>query len=296
MARLEFLSTNAEGESEWDISWLRDATPVERGFTAVLRVKNEAQSLPWVLPSLFEAVDHVIIVDNGSDDGTPEIARRLAIEHQVSDALDLFSYPFDVARCGAENLATHPRSLHSLTYFYNWCFSSVATDYAVKWDGDMVLSQRGVQVIRDLSWRLRGTDRVVISFPRSPVYIESEQVAYLDTSLAHAEPWICPNVDDFYYEKGFDWEIAHVPAEAKTRVLSNNVCFELKWLGSDEFAHWTDNDFAPNLGRKRREYEVFTRLERGDQADGVVRVEMAEGDAHVITTIRREYERLLSES
>ncbi len=292
MARLDFLSANVEGDESWNIDWVRNDRPVERGFTAVLRVKNESQSLPWVLPSLFEAVDHVIVVDNGSDDGTPEIAADTAAAHDVSERLDVFAYPFGVARCGAEHLAAHPSSLHSLTYFYNWCFSHVGTDYAVKWDGDMVLTERGVQVIRDLAWRLRGTDRLVISFPRSPVYVESEKVAYLDTSLAHAEPWVWPNVADFYYEKGFDWEIPHVPAGASTRVLSNNVCFELKWLGSDEFAHWTDTNFAPNLGRKRREYAVFTALERGEVPESVVKVEIAEGDDHVIETLRRDYERL----
>ena len=45
------------------------------GTTAVLRVKNEAPSLPWVLPPLLRACDHVLLVDNGSDDGTAEVAR-----------------------------------------------------------------------------------------------------------------------------------------------------------------------------------------------------------------------------
>ena len=44
----------------------------------MFRVKNEARNLPWVLPRMFEAVQHVVLVDNGSDDGTPEVARQIA--------------------------------------------------------------------------------------------------------------------------------------------------------------------------------------------------------------------------
>ena len=55
-----------------------DFRALEPGLTSVLRVKNEARSLPWVLPPLFRAVQQVVVVDNQSDDGTPEVARAVA--------------------------------------------------------------------------------------------------------------------------------------------------------------------------------------------------------------------------
>ena len=60
----------------------------------MFRVKNEARNLPWVLPPMFEAVQHVVLVDNGSDDGTPEVAREVAERVGAADRFTSTSYPF----------------------------------------------------------------------------------------------------------------------------------------------------------------------------------------------------------
>src|SRR5699024_8441636 len=44
--------SNREGHREYDIHW-HDPEPTPNAFTSVIRVKNESQSLPWVLPGLF---------------------------------------------------------------------------------------------------------------------------------------------------------------------------------------------------------------------------------------------------
>ena len=69
--------TNLEGHTEFDIVWpWTRPGGLRPGATAVLRVKDEARSLPFVLPPLLRACDHVLVVDNGSTDGTPEVDRR----------------------------------------------------------------------------------------------------------------------------------------------------------------------------------------------------------------------------
>ena len=74
----------------------------------MLRVKNEARSLPWVLPPLLRATQGVVLVDNQSDDGTPDVATQVAREHGFEDKMRGSSYPFDVSRCGPEHLGTPP--------------------------------------------------------------------------------------------------------------------------------------------------------------------------------------------
>ncbi len=85
---------------------------LEPGLTSVLRVKNEARSLPWVLPPLFRAVQHVVVVDNQSDDGTPEVARAVADQAGAGDRLIVTGVP--VQRQPVRRRAPrHPRGLRA---------------------------------------------------------------------------------------------------------------------------------------------------------------------------------------
>ncbi|MEG3614540.1 hypothetical protein [Isoptericola haloaureus] len=274
-----------EGHSDYDVRWAWESGPLEEGMTAVLRVKDEAQSLPFVLPPLFEATQRVVVVDNQSTDGTPEVARTTAERCGAADRLFVTEYPFAVSRAGSEHLATPPRSVHSLTHFYNWSFSHVTTRYSMKWDGDMVLTREGAATIADLSWQLRSVEAVV-AMPRHSLYVEDDRVAYLDLGLVNAEPWIYPMGSKYQFTKAFEWEWRAVSRDAHRIRLPEGLCVELKHLDSDEFAHWTaPEDFANSsrTARKRHEWNLFHALREGrwQELDVVERIEAPEG-THVI--------------
>jgi glycosyltransferase involved in cell wall biosynthesis len=280
---------NRERLEEYAIRWNWVTEPSSSGFTAVLRVKNEARSLPWVLPGILRSVERVVLVDNKSTDDTAEVARRVARQEGLEERLQILSYPFEVSRCGPEHLSTYPDSVHSLTYFYNWSFSHVRTRYALKWDGDMVLTPEGEQVLRELSWQLEGVDGA-IAMPRAPVYVENERVAYLDTFPGKAEPWGWRNSPAYTFKKAFDWELRlPEPGDPVVR-LPDFVCLELKWLEAEEFAHWSHTDFKATINaRKRREWELFHALREGrSPPEGVLRVESPAG-MHVIEHLRDIY-------
>jgi glycosyltransferase involved in cell wall biosynthesis len=288
-ARSQAEFTNREGLSEYAVRWNWAEDSSASGFTSVLRVKDEARSLPWVLPGVLRSVEHTIVVDNGSTDGTPEVAQGVAEQLGLAERLEVLSYPFAISRCGPEHLWTYPDSVHSLTYFYNWSFSHVRTRYALKWDGDMVLTPEGERVLRDLAWQLEGID-AAITMRRDPVYVESERVAYVDAAVGKAEPWGWRNTPEHTFSKAFDWELMLPrPGDLVTK-LPNFVCFELKWLDADEFGHWSHTDFKVEINdRKRREWDLFHALREGASLpEGVVRVESPEG-LHVIEHLRLTY-------
>ena len=71
--------SNLEGHTEYDVTWpWTRPGGLRPGATAVLRVKDEAASLPFVLPPLLRACDHVLVVDNQSGDGSPEVVAEAA--------------------------------------------------------------------------------------------------------------------------------------------------------------------------------------------------------------------------
>ena len=275
--------TNLEGYSEYKVRWGWAEAPQKPGFTAVVRVKNEARSLPWVLPPLFRAVHDVVVIDNGSADGTPAVASKVADELGVSERLQLLEYPFDVARCGDEHLGVPPESVHSLAYFYNWSFSHVRTAYALKWDGDMVLTDVAVQALRDLAWQLEGA-RVVVKMPRFPLYVADEKRAFLDTGVINCEAWAWPNRPGYKFVKAMEWELPLWPEPIRNVILPTWSAIELKHLDAEEFAHWspTNFDVSQRTRRKRRELEVFGVLAAGGQPPAGVVAMTSPDERHVI--------------
>ncbi len=282
---------NLEGYADFDIVWPWDREAGQRpGTTAVLRVKNEAPSLPFVLPPLLRACDQVLVVDNGSTDGTAGVARQTADLLGGGDRLTVLDYPFAVARAGAEHLAQHERSVHSLSYFYNWCFSQVTTHYSWKWDGDMVLTTEGEVSIAALGWQVGNVDAIV-RVPRHGLYLVDSRRGYLDLGLRNAEEWGFPMTPEFIYSKAFEWEIRTTPTHARSIGLPHGLCVELKYLDGDEFAHWTDPEsFATSYRnkRKRREWEVFNALKSGVVPEGVVALEAPAG-SHIVDYVTQEW-------
>ena len=279
--------TNLEDQADFNVHWAWAEGSLEPGFTAVVRAKNEARTLPWTLPPLLRAAERVVLVDNGSTDGTADIALATAAEQGAEDRLEVHDYPFSIARCGEEHLATPAASVHSLVHFYNWSFSHVRTQYALKWDADMVLTETGVHALRDLAWQLEASEAVV-KIPRYPLYVADERRAFLDLGLANCEPWAWPNRPGYSFVKAMEWEQPLLPPNVPRIVLPDWSCIELKHLDADEFGHWSDTQFdqTARTQRKLREWEMFHALADGGKPSGeLLGVEAPEG-RHVIEYVR----------
>ncbi|WP_241901527.1 glycosyltransferase family 2 protein [Nocardioides houyundeii] len=286
-----------EGLPEYDVTWPWRAPDggsrrLAPGLTCVFRVRDEARNLPWVLPPVLDAVQHVIVVDNGSTDGTAEVAREIAESRGAGDRLTSLSYPHRVSRAGGEHLATPATSVHSLTHFYNWSFSHVRTAYSMKWDGDMVLTPEGSAILRDLSWQLEAASAIV-AMPRHPLTVVDESTGWLDLSLRFLEPWIYPTGPETTFVKAFDWELREQPAGAERIVLPQGLVVEVKWLDADEFAHWRTEgvDFTTTrLYRKLREFEVDQAIREGRAAElgGLTKVTAPPG-VHIIDHVTRTW-------
>jgi len=108
-----------------------------RGISAIARVKDEEEWIEPCLRSVSDAVDEVIVVDNGSTDRTPEILARVA--DALAPKVRLFSRP------GLDHVDLSNFALAQATY--RW---------VLKWDGDFVARTTGPCAIAGLRERILG--------------------------------------------------------------------------------------------------------------------------------------------
>lgn len=115
-------------------------TPPKR-LSAMLRLKNEEEFLEAAIASVIDLVDELVVVDNQSDDATPQIIADFV--HRHPDKVRALVYPHRIARYGEENrrlaqTRAGRRSPALLANYYNWCAAQCSEPYILKWDGDTV--------------------------------------------------------------------------------------------------------------------------------------------------------------
>jgi glycosyltransferase involved in cell wall biosynthesis len=130
------------------------ALPAEKTVTAMMRVKNEAEFLEAAVLSVAQSVDEIVIVDNASSDDTPRIIERMVASLPHVRA---YYYPYAVGRVGAENAALVHGSSHRagglrrLSEFYNFSLAQCASNWVLKWDGDMIATDALIEGLAQ--WR-----------------------------------------------------------------------------------------------------------------------------------------------
>jgi len=109
------------------------------GVSVLMRVKNEAEWIKPSIQSIKNLADEILIVDNGSTDGTYEILQQMAAAER--DLIRLWLRP-DLDLCTLSNFAlSHAR--------FRWVF---------RWDGDMVAHTTGKHTIFNLRDRILSLD------------------------------------------------------------------------------------------------------------------------------------------
>jgi glycosyltransferase involved in cell wall biosynthesis len=252
--------TNSEGLADYD--FVLRAKTWRHGVSAMLRVKNEARKILSCLSSLIGAVDEVVVIDNASTDATVDLVRTFKHERDARNKVSLLSYPFTIARCGAEHRNTPADSVRSLVYYYNWCLSKCRCSYVFKIDADMVLLPEGVQKISALFNQLSPLVPTVVAPAVQTMYRAPDGRWFLANDEINCEPRIFPNTSAIRYHKGRHWEELRCGIPARRMNWNEVLIYELKDTSEDEFAHWTDTDFP--TARKQKEWRNFNLVKSGD--------------------------------
>ncbi len=241
----------------------REIATGARRISALVRARNEEEFLYPAVKSIVHLVDEVLIVDNGSEDATPQVARRLADEHP--GVVRVIEYPHRIARQGSEQRdAIEGRGdLRPMHDYLNWMLDECAHPFVLKWDADMVALPA---LERELT-RWRESEKIVLAIYGSNVHPERRHLAAarvtdaaeLEAKLEvpglpewatrltydSVEPRLFPDWEA-RFDGSWGWVEAHVSPfffgtqRRRTRLQPDESCFlHMKFCKADPYGYYT---------------------------------------------------------
>jgi glycosyltransferase involved in cell wall biosynthesis len=175
------------------------------GISFMVRVRNEENTLEESIRSLFGlTIPHeIIIILHLCTDKSEEIAERLSKEN---NNIKIHKYTNEISRAGYELLATDSDSIHSITYYYNWCLALTNCHWVFKWDGDFISTTSLIDFLNDRTW-------------------EEENIKYFincnNTTHQNKEPYLMCGL--MHYIKYYFWEMGYFKIDNKGIYLDITV-------------------------------------------------------------------------
>ena len=255
--------SNREGLTSYDFSISRSQE--QPGVSAMVRVRNEETKIFHCLMSILPVFDEIVLVDNGSDDQTVDIIRRLADSHDTHGKIRLLSYPHRLARFGPEHDGTPEDSIRSAVYYTNWSLSHCRYRYVCKWDGDMVMNRSVREQFRDFLERIQTERKKGWVLAGQTVYRDSHNDFYLSKGEINREIEIFPVDFRCRFVKARHWERLNRPFYLRKGHFDPVCFYELKFTDEDEFSHWSSRDWPSR--RKQREWENYRMVQDGQLSE-----------------------------
>ncbi len=250
---------NREGHARFDFRL--PATSVHPGVSAMVRARNEASKIGACLQSILPLFDEIIVVDNGSEDGTADLVRALQRDEPRGNRIVLRQYPFRLARFGPEHRQVAADSIHSAVYFSNWALAQCSRRFVCKWDADMVAVREtraefgafleAVQRGYPKGWSLAG----------QTIYRDANGDYLLAIGEVNREVELVPAGRGCRFVKKPHWEHLARPPWVRRGDFIPVAFYELKFVLESEFGHWSTTEWPSP--RKRREWHNFESIRNG---------------------------------
>jgi glycosyltransferase involved in cell wall biosynthesis len=214
------------------------------GFSFLIRVKNEKQTIEKCVIDIVDIADEIIVVDNNSTDGTKELLKELEKKyHNVF----MYEYNIDVPRAGKEHIDNYKfsdkRKYNTLKNYYNWTLSKATYKKVIKWDGDFYCIKENLiemlQVVRekmncDLSVFFSG---ITMFFNNNKKFLKKNNLynEYRLFSKEYGFMWqdSFVNVDENICETS--WDYIKIKNKENLFIYTKPIYFEIKITSKNEF-------------------------------------------------------------
>lgn len=224
------------------------------GLSAMLRVKDEAEYLPFALRSIYPWVDEVVIAVQGKQsDHTWDIAEAWGELDKVS----VYHFPHESFPNGPGH-DKQPPGIHERSYFYNWTLAKVTRTHAMKWDGDMV-------AMDDCGDRIHAAmkDNDYVRFAGVDLASTSPYRVSASHPVANIETRVFP-VRRCHYVTGSHCEVltGH-PRRVEQATIEDPVYLHFKWVKLNGVTTawpdgWEDLDHFCRLTERAKPGRVYT--------------------------------------
>ena len=251
-------------ENNPDYFYFRDSFKPKKGISAMLRVKNEEKNIKNVLLGIVKVFDEIILVDNNSLDNTLlKVQELIDNNEEFRKKIKVYNYPFDIAKCGTENFNTHPSSLNSLCYFYNYSLSKCNFRHVMKWDGDMLLPSFMRDDFRSFIETLIENKNSVIGLPKGlKVFRGFDGNYYFRPNSFEKEIRIFNNIVDNYFVKDVLFERLQNNLESQFIDSKGVIFIDYKDVSTNEFSNW--NEGYLGIGNRKRnelrDYKIISDI------------------------------------
>ncbi len=244
----------------------------EVGISAMLRIKNEGSKITECLNSIIDIFDELVVVNNASTDDTLQKVNSYleGLSKKERSKVKLIYYPFNISRCGREHYDTDENSVHSLVYYYNWCISNCRYSYVAKWDGEMYFIKDKKKYFSTNIKKILSYDYQFGVFGGLTVYKNREGDYFLSKEELHYEPSIFFNSYNVRYQKAENWEILE-PDLKHTVYLEKPIYYEMKFIGEEEYAHWSKPVGEMPL-RKQREIKNYNLIKNNNLNNNFIKI------------------------
>lgn len=238
----------------------------KKGYSFLLRVKNEEDTIRNCILSIIKYADEIIVVLNNSTDKTEEIVLRMM---KNNSKIKLYYYDIDVPRYGLEHSYSYDNintKNNTLTNYYNWVDSKSSFNKKIKWDGDFVAIEDNLLEL--LNHYKKYEDEIAVNFSGLTLF-KNGVMKYVKNNSYYDEYRLFLNKNKLIWSDNIISGKNYCETSLKfgnncgnKTIWTKPIFYEIKDCNKDEFSSRSDG--KPIDMRDKKDFSLMKTIKKGE--------------------------------